>query len=380
MAQNSQSVMDDEYGVMDKSGETFILNSYKLEQGTILEKVPIRYKTFGTLNAARSNCMVVCHALTGNASLDSWWGGMMGKGKPFDDTKFYIVCANVLGSCYGTCGPTTINSKTGCKYGVDFPDVTVRDSVGLHMKLLKEHLKVQSIACVVGGSLGGMQTLEWALLGQEYVKSIIVMSCGPNLHPWQLGLSEVQRQAIYADPNWNGGSYKESNPPNAGLSVARQVAMISYRSHAGYGQKFGRSQVRDDAGNGQARYFEVERYLRYQGKSFLSRFDALSYVKVTRMMDTHDVGRGRGGTVAALRMIRQPSLIISISSDALYPVAEQKELSDGIPLSEWHVLESDNGHDGFLLDQHLIEPLCLEFLHRHLGLDESHSVAIRSGL
>mmetsp|Transcript_11688 Transcript_11688/g.13509 ORF Transcript_11688/g.13509 Transcript_11688/m.13509 type:complete len:421 (-) Transcript_11688:2023-3285(-) len=363
----SREIMNDEYGKMDDSGSTYVVPTFTLESGKTLKQVPVKYKTFGKLNSTKDNCMIVCHALTGNASLDSWWGSMLGAGHLFDHTKFFVVCANVLGSCYGTCGPTTINPETGRRYGAAFPDVTVRDNVSLHMKLMKEHLGVKRVACVIGGSLGGMQTLEWALLGgPEYVQSIIAMACGPNLHPWQLGLSEVQRQAIYADPNWNGGHYDPKFPPEKGLNVARQIAMISYRSHGGYGEKFGRKEVAgEQAGHGQDRHFEVEKYLRYQGKSFTGRFDPLSYVKVTRMMDTHDVGRNRGGTEAALKLITQPTMIISISSDALYPVAEQQELHEGISSSEWHIAKSDSGHDGFLLDQDQIEPLCLDFVKRH---------------
>ena len=372
------STMQNEYGEMDSSGCSYVMPSLELECGQTLKEVEVRYRSYGELDSHKKNCMVVCHALTGNAALDVWWEDMFGAGKLFDPTKYFIVCANILGSCYGTCGPTSLNPETGKPYGADFPDVSVRDSVKLHISLVKDHLGVAEVACVVGGSLGGMQTLEWGLIGgPQFVKSLVVMCCGAYLHPWQLGLSEVQRQAIYADPLWNGGRYSPDKPPHAGLSVARQVAMISYRSHAGYGEKFGRAVVDAPAGNGQGTYYQVEKYLRYQGTSFCSRFDALSYVKCTRLMDTHDVARGRGSVGEALKRLTQPCLLLSISSDNLYPVPEQEELHKNLPNSEWHIIESNNGHDGFLLDQERILPICHRFLEKHFPQIQGSQAALR---
>lgn len=404
---------DDEYKDVDSSGHTFIAPEVVLESGRVLREVQVRYRTFGRLNASRSNCIVACHALTGNASLDAWWGSMLGQGRLFDDTQMYIVCANILGSCYGTCGPTSADPATGRPYGRDFPDVTVRDSVGLHLQLVKEHLRVRRVACVIGGSLGGMQTLEWACLGgPDFVGAIIPMCCGAFHHPWQIGISETQRLAIYADPDWNDGDYLATGGPrpSRGLSVARAMAMISYRSHAGYGRKFARKLAKPKngaAGAGQAadgqaagpaapaapvagpaapadqrapaeataaaasedsrRLFEVEGYLRHQGAKFCQRFDALSYVKVTRMMDSHDVGRGRpGGAEGVLARLAQPVLVVSVQSDNLYPPAEQTFLHEHLPNATLFLVESDHGHDGFLLDQEAIMPAALEFLNEHV--------------
>ena len=258
--------MNDEYGAMTDEGETYETPRFELESGAVLEPAVVRYQTYGTLNARRDNAMVVCHALTGNASLHSWWGGMLGPGKLFDPERYFVICANILGSCYGTSGPTSINPRTGEPYGADFPDVTVRDTVKLHMQMVREGLGVRQVACVVGGSLGGMQTLEWAYMGgPKFVRAIIPMSCGPEHHPWQIGISETQRQAIYADPKWRGGHYPPDDPPRAGLSVARQIAMVSYRSHSAYSEKFGRKRVDDeDPGHRQRHFFDVEKYLRYQ--------------------------------------------------------------------------------------------------------------------
>lgn len=360
---------EDEYKNVDASGDTFELAEYQLESGALLQDVTCRYRTYGRMNEDRSNVLVVCHALTGNAALDEWWGSMLGPGKLFDDSKMFIVCMNVLGSCYGTTSPTSINPKTGQPYGRSFPDVTVRDSVNLHLKLVREHLQASSIACVIGGSLGGMQTLEWAACGGDYVKAIMPMSCGAQHHPWQIAISEAQRQAIYADSDWCDGDYMLHNTfPARGLSVARAMAMISYRTHAGYGRKFGRRQVHSrSAGNDQERFFEVESYLRHQGTKFVSRFDALSYIKLTRMMDTHDLGRGReGGVEGVLQRMTQPALVVSISSDALYPPEEQFFIHDNLPNSELFIIDSDHGHDGFLLCQDEIVPVARTFLEKHV--------------
>eukprot|EP00808_Paulinella_micropora_P022806 g78444.t1 len=361
--------MEDEYGVMDDRGETFVMDQFQLESGAILLKPQVRYRKLGEFNAARDNCVVVCHALTGNAAVNDWWKAIFGPGRLLDPTKYLIVCANVLGSCYGTTGPTTINPATGKRYGPDFPDVTVRDSVKMHIRLVKEHLRASSVACVVGGSLGGMQTLEWAYIcGPEFVRCIIPMSCGAWQRPWQIGISEAQRQAIYADPKWKGGHYlkKPGEEPALGLSVARQMAMITYRSHQAYSEKFGRKIVQGgDAANGQVVYFQVEKYLRYQGVKFPSRFDALCYVKVTRMMDSHDLGRDRGGVEQALSQLTMPALVISVSSDALYPPIEQRELHRLLPNSDFLMVDSHNGHDGFLLDHDLIQPVAKKFMDKY---------------
>ena len=200
--------MQDEYGAMDASGETFVHpRDFVLESGAVLKQAQVRYRTFGSLNSGRTNAMVVCHALTGNASLDSWWGDMLGAGKLFDTSKYFVICANVLGSCYGTTGPTETNPDTGKRYGTSFPDVTLRDSVRLHISMVREGLGVEEVAAVVGGSLGGMQALEWALLGgPSFVRKVVAMCCGPAHTAWQIAISESQRQAIYADPKWNGGA------------------------------------------------------------------------------------------------------------------------------------------------------------------------------
>mmetsp|Transcript_6996 Transcript_6996/g.12934 ORF Transcript_6996/g.12934 Transcript_6996/m.12934 type:complete len:398 (-) Transcript_6996:35-1228(-) len=370
--QAAEQQQKDEYDDIDSAGNTFIAPELQIECGQVLRNVEVRYRSFGVLNEAKDNCIVACHALTGNAALDSWWKSMLGKGKLFDDSKMFIVCANILGSCYGTCGPTTINPETQKPYGSSFPDITVRDMVKLHIQLLKDGLGVKRVACVVGGSLGGMQTLEWgAIAGEEYVGAMIPMCCGAYHHPWQIGISEAQRMAIYADPNWCNGEYidRGTTPPHKGLEVARAMAMISYRTHKGYAEKFGRrsvpipSHVSLSRGSTDPSQFAVESYLKHQGRKFCERFDALSYVKVTKAMDTHDIGRGRmGGVTGVLGRLVQPTLIISVASDVLYPPTEQSFMHKHMPNSEFLLVDSENGHDGFLLDQDVILPRTLKFL------------------
>ncbi|KAH9109352.1 hypothetical protein LEN26_001586 [Aphanomyces euteiches] len=351
------SSMQDDYGVMEASKQVFRLPSFQLDSGVTLDQVEVNYKTFGTLNASRDNVLFVCHALTGNAALDSWWGSLLGDGKPFDTSKYLVVCANVLGSCYGTTGPTSINPATGKRYGASFPDVTIRDTVRLHQRLVLEEIGATKIAGVVGGSLGGMQALEWGILGKDIVQKLAVIACGARHTGWQIGVSEVQRQAIYRDPMYKNGDYDVASPPNKGLALARQIAMISYRTHRVYDEKFGRERQPDDPEK-----FTVESYLHHQGEKFLTRFDANSYIAVTKMMDTHDIGRDRGGLEAACRELKMPVLIAGIDSDVIYPLTEQQQLHDLIPHSSFCVIESPHGHDGFLLEQDAVGEAFTSFL------------------
>ena len=223
--------MEDEYGDMDNSGSTYTAKKLKLENGTTLQEVNLRYRTWGELNAAKDNAIVVCHALTGNAALNDWWGSFLGEGKPFDTSKYFVVCANLLGSCYGTTGPTSINPETGEAYQGDFPYVTVRDAVRLQKEMLREAEGVKSVKCVIGGSLGGMQTMEWLFSDNDdghtegdvpYVRSAIPMACGLQHHTWQIAISETQRQALYADTDFQNGYYDEDRPPKKGKEIKKR--------------------------------------------------------------------------------------------------------------------------------------------------------------
>ncbi|RLN51094.1 hypothetical protein BBJ29_007018 [Phytophthora kernoviae] len=261
--------------------------------------------------------------------------------------------------------PTSINPATGQTYGPDFPAVTLRDAVALQRQLLQDGLGVNQVQAVIGGSLGGMQTLEWAFQGPDFVRSFVSIACGAQHTAWQIGISDVQREAIYMDPKFKNGLYSPCSPPNAGLSLARKIAMISYRTHAAYADKFGRRQeehAEDDELAAKYGRYVVQSYLDHQGEKFLSRFDVNSYLALLHMMDTHDVGRSRGGLEKALGSLSQPALILGVDSDVLYPLSEQKQIADSLPNAQFATLSSPHGHDGFLLGQEEISELTKRFL------------------
>jgi len=270
---------------------------------------------------------------------------MLGPNKTFDTDKYLIFCANLLGSCYGTTGPRDINPETGKRWGMSFPDITIRDSVMLQLHALKECIGATKIRTAIGGSMGGMLCLEFALCGGDFVESIVSMACGGRHHAWQIALSEIQRQALVRDRNWQNGEYEDDSIPSDGLSIARQIAMVSYRTHEVYEKKFGRKKTKPPM-------FDIESYLNYQGEKFLSRFDPLSYYVLTKKLDNHDVADCREGTYEeVLGSIRQPTLIIGFESDLLYPNVEQRELAQLIPNSKFRIIDSPEGHDAFLLEQ-----------------------------
>ncbi|KAI9906671.1 hypothetical protein PsorP6_003061 [Peronosclerospora sorghi] len=326
-----------------------------LENGGTLVRPHVAYTTYGTLNASRDNVLVLCHALTGHSLVHQYYHALV---TPEWTSKYFIVCSNILGSCYGTTGPGSLNPVTGHNYGPDFPRVTIRDAVALQRRFVQDRLGVRQVAAVIGGSLGGMQTLEWAFQGHEFVQRFVAIACGAQHTAWQIGLSELQRQAVYMDPNFCHGRYTATAPPTAGLALARQIAMVSYRAYGAYNAKFGRA---TDSKDGR---FRVQSYLQYQGEKFLARFDVNAYLTLLHMMDTHDVGRGRGGTHAALETLRQPALVIGIDSDVLYPVCEQEQVAASVPNAQCIVLSSPHGHDGFLLEQATISDLIHDFLHQ----------------
>lgn len=343
------------------SGVFVLPTPLRLESGAQLAGAEVAYTTYGALNAARDNVIVLCHALTGHSLAHQYWSAMV---EPAWTDEYFVVCANILGSCYGSTGPTSVDPRTGRPYGASFPRVTLRDAVALQKRLLVEHLGVNQVQAVVGGSLGGMQTLEWAFQGPELVKRFVAIACNSHHSAWQIGMSELQRQAIYMDPLFNNGNYDPERPPTQGLSLARQIAMMSYRTHAAYMDKFGRKRVAESEGSADADSapFLVQSYLAYQGEKFLTRFDVNSYLTLMNMMDTHDVGRGRGGVAKALASLTQPALVVGVESDVLYPLSEQRELADMLPNAQFASLSSEHGHDGFLLGQEEISDLTKRFL------------------
>jgi homoserine O-acetyltransferase/O-succinyltransferase len=367
--------MKDEYGQMDDSGETYLHGDFTLENGQVLQQAQLRYQTYGRLNEARDNVLVVCHALTGNASLHSWWGDLLGPGRAFDTDRYLVVCSNILGSCYGSTSPSSINPQTSKPYGIHFPDVSVQDTVRLQLHMLQKAIKASSIHCVVGGSFGGMQAMEFAVQagsseadftdedGRPYVRSVIPIACGGQHTAWQIAISEVQRQAIYHDPQWKLGKHFEAT---SGLQVARQLGMISYRTPYGYQTKFGRKTRNDETVYGSKAAWQVKSYLEYQGSKFLSRFDPVTYVKMTEQMDSHDLARGRASSLQeVLSTIEIPALVLGIESDVLYPLSEQEELAAGLPNGSLKIIESEDGHDGFLLEQDQVARYIIDFMSTH---------------
>lgn len=359
--------MKDEYGSMDDSGDSFTVSDFLLENGAVLKNATLRYRMYGELNEARDNVLVICHALTGNASVHAWWGGLLGDGKAFDTSRYCVVCANILGSCYGSTNPqSVIDSSSDETYGEAFPDISVQDTVRLQLRMLREHLNISSVAAVIGGSFGGMQAVEYMVqcAGTDYVRTAIPIACGAQHTAWQIGISQVQRNAV-----------KEFGIP--GLALARQMAMLSYRTPAGYHTKFGRAQQAPKDGQpapppyGEHAQWSVQSYLDYQGRKFLDRFDPITYIKLTEQMDTHDVTRGRSGTVAeVLGRVKIPALVLGIDSDILYPLSEQETLADGLANAELKVIRSPDGHDGFLLEQEQVGGHITEFLRKHRKLEE----------
>jgi homoserine O-acetyltransferase len=334
------------------AGSLEIPGPFRLDSGERLPSVTVAYRTWGRLGEDGANAVLVCHALTGSPDVAAWWGPLLGAGRALDPARDFVVCSNVLGSCYGTTGPAARRPGSSARWGADFPEITVRDMVRVQARLL-EALGVKRLRLVIGGSLGGMQVLEWALVYPDRVDAIAPMAVSPRHSAWCIGVSEAQRQAIYADPRWRGGRYPEDDPPSAGLAAARAIAMLSYRSRESLEARFSRAQ--SDG------VYSVESWLRHHGRALVDRFDANAYVTLTMAMDAHDVGRGRGGWREALAAVRVPALVVSIDSDVLYPPVEQEELAAGLPLGRLATLRSPHGHDAFLIEAAAVNALVAEF-------------------
>ncbi|MDQ2764740.1 MAG: homoserine O-acetyltransferase, partial [Pseudomonadota bacterium] len=346
----------------------------RLDGGVQLSPVDIAYETYGTLDAEGGNAILICHALTGDQHVASdhpgtgkpgWWTRMVGAGKPIDPARHFIVCANVLGSCMGSSGPASVNPATGQPWGMAFPVITIRDMVRAQAMLL-DHLGVGVLQAVVGGSMGGMQALSWPATFPERVKAAVVIASTARHTAQNIAFHEVGRQAVMADPKWRGGDYygdddAGADPPAAGLAVARMAAHITYLSEAGLTEKFGRKlQARPNSPHGAKTFgfdadFQIESYLRHQGIAFVDRFDANSYLYITRAMDYFDLAEEHGGHLAnAFRGSKARFCLVSFDTDWLYPTAESRSVvhalnAAGAPVS-FVELSSPFGHDAFLLE------------------------------
>lgn len=330
-----------------------IAGEFVLENGASLNDIVIAYRTWGNIENADTNAILICHALTGSADVDAWWPNIIGAGKAFDPAHDYIICSNILGSCYGTTGPASTRPDGNDRYRADFPRISVRDMVALQKQLL-ESLGVSRIELVTGPSLGGMQALEWAVSYPEMVASIVPIGVGGRHSAWCIGVSEAQRAAIAADPNWNNGYYSDESPPTRGLAAARMMAVCTYRSWTSFDTRFSRDERTDGL-------YEVQSYLQHQGEKINERFDANTYVTLTHAMHSHDLARGRGQYSDVLRAIELPTLVVSVSTDALYPPEEQQVLARHLPNAAYEILDSAHGHDGFLIETHALGNMIRRF-------------------
>ncbi|MCC5794124.1 MAG: homoserine O-acetyltransferase [Chromatiales bacterium] len=327
---------------------------FRLESGTMLPGLVLAFRTWGRLNPSGDNAVLVCHALSGSADADEWWPGLFGTGRALDPERDFIICSNILGGCYGTSGPLHPHPDDGLPWGSRFPEVTIRDIVRAQAMLV-DRLGVRRLALVLGASLGGMQVLEWAAMFSGRIERMAPIGVSGRHSAWCIGLNEAQRQAIFADPQWKDGRYAPGPGPTGGLAVARMMAMCSYRSWYNFEARFGRRLQPDQP------LFQVASYLRHQGKKLQQRFDPCSYVRITQAMDSHDLGRGRGDYRDVLRDLSVPALVISISSDILYPPQEQRELADHLQEAIYHRLMSPAGHDGFLIETDALNDLLVRF-------------------
>ena len=319
-------------------------HSFPLELGGNLPEVHIAYQTLGKLNEKKDNVVWICHAFTGSQDVADWWQGLVGSGKLFNPENHFIVCANIIGSHYGSTGPLSNNPKTNHPYFHDFPEVTIRDVVN-SFDLLRKHLGIHKIKICIGGSLGGQQAVEWSISQPLLFEQLILVATNAVFSPWGIAFNESQRMAIEIDPTW-----KEANPKAGleGMKVARATALISYRNYETYHITQNRGE------NALGNQLRAISYQRYQGEKLAQRFNAYSYYRLSQMMDSQDVGRNRGGVVAALKQIQAKTLVIGIKSDALFPIIEQEYLAKHIPGASFQIIDSLYGHDGFLIENSLM--------------------------
>jgi homoserine O-acetyltransferase len=369
-------------GLVEKKTYTFAEppDEMRLESGARLGPVTLAYETYGELNSRKSNAVLILHALTGDSHAagyysDSddkpgWWDIMVGPGKGIDTDKFFVICSNIIGSCMGSTGPCTINPKTVRSYGLDYPVVTIGDMVSAQRALI-DHLGIEKLRCVVGGSIGGMQVLEWCVRYPEKVVSAIPLATTMKHSALAIAFNEVARQAIMADPKWNNGDYDFDSKPETGLAVARMIGHITYLSDEAMRLKFGRRlQDKSDFSFNFDADFQVESYLRYQGKKFVDRFDANSFLYITKAADYYDLEKqhGNGSAVEAFSKTKARFLVISFTSDWLYPTYQSREMvkalkKNGLDVSFCEI-EADWGHDAFLLPNARLSSMIRGFLEK----------------
>lgn len=342
---------------MEKNDQTFhYQKKFELESGSTLPGFQLKYSTLGKLNADRSNVVWVCHALTGSADFTDWWSGLFNEGRFFDPRQYFIICANVLGGCYGSTGHLSLNPETGKPYFHTFPTLTNRDVVQA-FDLLRQSLGIEQVHTLIGGSLGGQQVLEWAVQQPDVFQHIIPIATNAVHSPWGVAFNEAQRMAIEADATWKENDHRAGTE---GLKAARAIGMISYRYYDTYGQ------TQAEKSDEKIDDFRAATYQRYQGQKLANRFNAFTYYSLSKMMDSQNLGRNRGSIVAALKSIKARTLVVGIDSDILFPLNEQKFLVENIPNARLEVMTSLYGHDGFLVEFEQLSGHIKKFFHEDL--------------
>ena len=331
------------------NNQTFeIKTPFKLECGSVFNKLRINYTTYGKLNADASNVIWVCHALTADTNPHDWWQGLIGQKASFTPEEYFIICANVIGSPYGSTSPINCDPE---KSHAHFPTISIRDNVHAFIQLRK-HLKINKINTLIGGSMGGHQAMEWAIAETDVVENLILLASSAATSPWVVAFNQSQRLAILADNSYGN---KTATAAQSGLKAARSIALLSYRNNKAY------NQTQSDAFD----FNETRKaasYQNYQGEKLVARFNVYSYYALTKTMDSHDVGRNRGGIALALKEIKAKTLIIGVDSDVLFPIEDSKQLADFIPHAEFHIIQSDFGHDGFLIETRQISEIIKTFI------------------
>jgi len=340
-------------------------NPLVFDSGASIPQFTLRYETYGRLNKTRDNAILVCHALSGDHHCagvhtfedrkPGWWNNIIGPGKPIDTNRFFVVCSNCIGGCQGSTGPSSVDPLTGQAYHMNFPEITIRDMVRAQGALIFEHLGIEKLACVVGGSMGGMQALQWGIDFPDKVERVLALATTARQNAQAIAFNEVGRTAIMQDPDWNEGDYERSHGPAVGLSVARMMAHITYLSDAGLQRKFGKNR------------FEVAKYLHYQGRSFVNRFDANTYIYFTRALDRFDLyGQGGGELSQAFEPMQARSLIVGFTSDWLFPPEQNREIAYALlkagKNATYAEIEMDYGHDSFLVSAPELYELVRAFL------------------
>ena len=352
---------------------------FTFKSGQVLPGFTLRYETYGELNATRDNAILVCHALSGDhhcagvhAADDrkpGWWNNLIGPGKAVDTNRFFVVCANVLGGCVGSSGPSSVNPETGRPYGIHFPFVTILDMVRAQ-KLLLDHLGVSTLHAIIGGSMGGMQALLFAIEFPAFTRRVLAMATTSRESAQAIAFNEVGRQAIMQDPDWNQGDYPKGGGPRVGLAIARMMAHITYVSDASMDRKFGRRKKNPASGESYTFdiQFEVESYLRHQGQAFINRFDANSYLYITRALDQFDLAQAYGSLEAAFAPVQAESLVVGFTSDWLFPPEQNRQIALALlragTRASYAELATDLGHDSFLLESEELYTLIRGFLER----------------